>query len=496
MERQPKQTAAYLPEIIAAQADLARLAFNKTANDKLNTTATRLLTQLLAVCAAQRGACLLVSSPPTHRDVPGQQTSLHSRSAQICALHNMQKEEALNFISSFSTEDIQTLPSVGEVFWLLWRPPLSLPTEQDPSREEKTSETMRFQQALFVFGWEPGDKQKQALEVQKAIAILPHLTETVGVVIINALLLEYILDIETISYREDLREMEFLKAEMLASVSHELRGPLATVKGYAATLLRHEQHISPEERHEFLVAINESSDRLARVVDAFLEMSELETGSIVIHRSAVNIGQLVREAIMAVEQQLRAEASAAPTLINQPSMGDTSRTPWVFAVHLLDSQEQPLDNDLIIQADQRRLREVMDQLLANAVTHAQSSGNIHIVIRSGMMQDTLNSLRFPSKKMQRRLFDAMQRHHRMLAISVSDDGKGIQPQHLERIFERFYRVDTALTREVNGLGLGLTACKRIVELHDGVMWAESEFGKGSTFHVFLPMHETAKSNSI
>ncbi len=495
MERQHKPTAAYFPEIVTVQANLARLVLNnRTAGrDKIDTTATQLLTQLLAVCAAQRGACILVSSVPAPRDVPGQPTSLHGRSVRICALYNMQEEEALNFMVSFPADDIWALPSSDEVSWLLWRPhvSLSLPPEQEDLAQEAQASS---QQALFVFGWEPGDKQKQAMGAQKATAMLPHLTDAVGAVIINALLVEYILDIETISYREDLREMAFLKAEMLASVSHELRSPLATVKGYTATLLRHEQHISPEERHEFLVAINESSDRLARVVDAFLEVSELETGSIVIHRSDVNIGQLVREAINAVEEQLRAEASVAPTLIDQPGRGDTSRVPWVFAVHLLDNLEQPRDNDLIIQADQRRLREVIDQLLANAVTHAQSGGNVHVIIRSGITQDTLHFLRLPSKKMERRLFDAMQRHLQMLAISVSDDGKGIQPQHLERIFERFYRVDTALTREVNGLGLGLTACKRIVELHDGIMWAESEFGKGSTFHIFLPMD--AKSTSI
>ena len=75
----------------------------------------------------------------------------------------------------------------------------------------------------------------------------------------------------------------------------------------------------------------------------------------------------------------------------------------------------------------------------------------------------------------------------MVEICVRDHGIGIPPAHLERIFDRFHRVDTRLTREVNGLGLGLAICKRIVELHGGVIWAESEVGKGSAFHVWLPM---------
>ncbi len=75
----------------------------------------------------------------------------------------------------------------------------------------------------------------------------------------------------------------------------------------------------------------------------------------------------------------------------------------------------------------------------------------------------------------------------MIEVCVRDHGIGIPHEQLERIFDRFYRVDTRLTREVNGLGLGLAICKRIVELHKGVIWAESELGKGSAFHVWLPL---------
>ena len=77
----------------------------------------------------------------------------------------------------------------------------------------------------------------------------------------------------------------------------------------------------------------------------------------------------------------------------------------------------------------------------------------------------------------------------MVEICVRDNGIGIPTAHLERIFDRFHRVDTRLTREVNGIGLGLAICKRIVELHGGMIWAESEIGIGSTFHVWLPIDE-------
>jgi signal transduction histidine kinase len=74
-----------------------------------------------------------------------------------------------------------------------------------------------------------------------------------------------------------------------------------------------------------------------------------------------------------------------------------------------------------------------------------------------------------------------------LIISVADSGIGIPPEHLDRVFDRFHRVDSGLTREVNGLGLGLAICKRVVELHGGRIWGESELGEGSTFYLSLPL---------
>ncbi|TMC89182.1 MAG: PAS domain-containing sensor histidine kinase, partial [Chloroflexi bacterium] len=100
-----------------------------------------------------------------------------------------------------------------------------------------------------------------------------------------------------------LRGMDLLKAELLATVSHELRSPLASVKGYAATLLRHERRISREERHEFLLAITEASDRLAVVIDRLLEISQLDTDAITMKPSTVDLVYLVREALTASEQR-------------------------------------------------------------------------------------------------------------------------------------------------------------------------------------------------
>lgn len=288
---------------------------------------------------------------------------------------------------------------------------------------------------------------------------------------------------EVLPFRTIPRTTEFLKAETLANISHELRSPLASIKGYTSTLLRHEQRLSSQERHEFLLAINESCERLVHIVNAFLEMAELETGAMSLHRSEVQLEYLVREAITAIEQRLKASGKAA---YQQQDSDHHSANTWTFTLQVLESEPGAAHESLILQADHRLLREVLDQVLENAVVHAQKYGTINIVIYPSITQETLAALPRSSQDAEQRLMAAMQQHRHMIALCVSDEGKGIAPHLLERIFERFYQIDTQLTREVNGLGLGLAMCQQIVTLHGGVMWAESEIGKGSTFFLLLP----------
>src|SRR5437764_9589645 len=144
-------------------------------------------------------------------------------------------------------------------------------------------------------------------EVTTAMVGLSRLS--LGAVVTNLLLNEQVHAPE-INHNGQAREMELLKSELLATVGHELRSPLASIKGYAATLLRHEQRISREERHEFLLAINEGSDRLAVVIDRLLEISQLDTDAITMKPSTVDLVYLVREAITASEQRFIASQQA------------------------------------------------------------------------------------------------------------------------------------------------------------------------------------------
>jgi len=274
-----------------------------------------------------------------------------------------------------------------------------------------------------------------------------------------------------------LRQMELFKAEVLASVSHELRSPLTSVKGYAATLLRHEGRISREERREFLVAINDASNRLVVVIDHLLELSQLETDAISLELTTVDVVSLVREAIIAVEQRVGYPEGTE----------DISHLPHqvTFSLRLEDSHTQSTTNEPYIQGDQRRLREVLDNLLENALLYSSEGG----IVEVGMRPMSVQGLRRDGSSHRN---TSKGGNASMLEIWVCDHGIGIPSEHLPRVFDRFYRVNTQLTREVNGLGLGLAISKYLIELHGGTIWAESAIGEGSTFHVLLPIDEHAQ----
>jgi signal transduction histidine kinase len=277
---------------------------------------------------------------------------------------------------------------------------------------------------------------------------------------------------DELAARRAIQEIELFKAELLATVSHELRSPLASIKGYTATLLRHERRISRVERREFLVAIQEASNRLELIIDRLLEMSQLETGAIQIASSAVDVVRLVREAIAVSQQRISSHPS-----------DDVS-----FHLHLKDGAGQLTHEEPLIKADPRCLREVLDHLLENAVNYSPEGGAIDVILRP-VPQGLVHEVRAEST--MARPSATITRH--MLEICVCDHGVGIPPEHLERIFDRFHRVDTRLTRETSGLGLGLTICKYLVELQEGLIWAESCPAGGSAFHVWLPLEEAEKS---
>ena len=472
----------FAPEVAAALIDLAQLAqyTGSTAVEDLSTIADKMLASLLVLCSAQRGAIFLGVDERLQPELH----ATHHKIFRALALHGVDEETAHALLSSLPMDNSSVKPGPELVCWLTYR--LSLGEfflekehfsyealsphyiEQLPSDGTLPLLVRQPVDALLVLGWTAEVNDECASVVEKGHHLLPHIIDAVGAVIVGILQVERIHELEAARIRDSLHEMELLKAELLGTVSHELRSPLASIKGYAATLLRHERRISREERHQFLLAITEASDRLEVIIQRLLEVSQLETGEVTIDRSPVDMKYLVKESIAALEE----------------SNSEKYPGRFIFKLSVDHADGTPASSVPLILADQRLIREVIDDLLENAVKFSPGGGVIKVIL-------------CPVTQVQTALPESgegnlqpVQISRQMLEIRVCDNGMGIPAEHLKRIFDRFHRVDTRLTREVGGLGLGLTICKRIVEMHDGIIWAENrQNGTGSVFHVLLPIDE-------
>jgi signal transduction histidine kinase len=228
------------------------------------------------------------------------------------------------------------------------------------------------------------------------------------------------------------KELDQMKSQLLATVSHELRTPLASIKGFATTLLRDDVNWDDRSRREFLSIIDEESDRLSELIGNLLDMSQIEAGT------------------------LRMEPE--PTDL-QPIIQETA-TEFQLMTHDHEIAVQVPRSLPLVQVDARRARQVVRNLVENAVKYSPDGGLITI---------------------------SAEPHAEAVQISVADHGIGIEPQQLEHVFDRFYQVDNASTRKVGGSGLGLSICRAIIEAHEGLIWAVSQPGSGSTFHFTLPL---------
>src|SRR5437762_1749913 len=279
----------------------------------------------------------------------------------------------------------------------------NIPLEELPSDDHSPLLVRQPLDALLVLGWTVENDGECASAVEKGHHLLPYVIDAMGAVIVGILQVESIHELETARIRDSIREMELLKAELLGTVSHELRSPLASIKGYAATLLRHERRISREERHQFLLAINEASDRLEIIIQRLLEVSQLETGEVTIDRSPVDMVYLVKESITAIEERISEK---------QPGR-------FIFKLSLEYADGTPATSVPLILADQRRMREVMDDLLENAVKFSPGGGVIKVILHPVTQAQTTLA--------ESAVYDLQPLHisRQMLEMLVCDNGIGI-----------------------------------------------------------------------
>jgi two-component system phosphate regulon sensor histidine kinase PhoR len=237
----------------------------------------------------------------------------------------------------------------------------------------------------------------------------------------------------------ELRKLERVRRDFVANVSHELRTPLTAIQGFAETLLAGAID-DPQNRTRFLEIILEHSRRLARLTDDLLMLSKMDAERLELEIRRLPVPQIIQSCLETAQR--RASEKDLRISLNMP---------------------QGLPD---IAGDRRRLAEVLQNLLDNAIQYTLPGGQILVSAEKGEGE---------------------------VILTVSDTGIGIPKADQPRIFERFYRVDVARSREAGGTGLGLAIAKHLVDVHGGRLWVDSEVGQGSQFHFSVPLFDSKRT---
>jgi two-component system, NtrC family, sensor histidine kinase GlrK len=238
------------------------------------------------------------------------------------------------------------------------------------------------------------------------------------------------------SMAKRLQELDDLKAEFVSHITHELRSPLTAI--HAGTQLLLEEIPGPvsQPQRETLQLMVESSRQLIDMISSLLDLSKIDAGMMEYRIASTDIKRVLETGINKIK--LLADREHIRIIVDAP------RGP------------------LFVKADDSRIQQVLDNLLSNALKFSREGASIQLKLE-------------PDYKA------------RSLRISVSDTGRGIAPEALPRIFDRFYQGATRARTGVSGTGIGLALAKRVVEAHGGKIWAESELGKGTTMTFVLPL---------
>jgi two-component system phosphate regulon sensor histidine kinase PhoR len=234
--------------------------------------------------------------------------------------------------------------------------------------------------------------------------------------------------------RSEARAAEQMRVDFVANASHELRTPLATLIGYAETLREQASDIDSETRERFLAVVHDEARRMQRVVEDLISLSRIEAEKFTAPTDAIELEPLIDHTLQSARRMADERCS---TFIREVS------------------------NDLpMVAADRSQVLQLLDNLVINALRYGEPGTPITVSAHA---------------------------EGPMVHLAVTDEGEGIAPEHVARVTERFYRVDTSRSRSLGGTGLGLSIVKHIVERHRGRLNIESELGKGTSVHVLLPV---------
>ena len=243
-----------------------------------------------------------------------------------------------------------------------------------------------------------------------------------------------LLEGNVIASQNESRELDRLKSEFIAITSHELRTPLGLILGHA-TFLR---ELVGDEHGEQVEAIIRSASRLKEIIESLSSVDNFETGSASLRHRKISMTRIIEDVISSFRDMAFEKGVALKTEI---MTGD----------------------NMFIDADASKTAIVLSNLVKNAITFTNEGGQV--IIRGEKQTDYIK-------------------------VSVEDNGVGIPAKDLAHIFDRFYQVESHLTRRHGGMGLGLSVAKVMIEMHGGRIWAESTEGTGSTFTFLLPIEPT------
>lgn len=239
------------------------------------------------------------------------------------------------------------------------------------------------------------------------------------------------------------KSQELMK-DFVANASHEMKTPIASIQGFAETLLEVENE--PEDIKKFLEIIKDQSNRLSRLVEDLLILSMVESGASKNDFHKLNIEALYSEALKSLHNL--ADEKSIEILLNNNSQ----------------SSEITGNKDEILR--------VIDNLLSNAIKYSDESSQVIATIYNQNNQELK--------------FDEYSVNQEFLALEIKDNGEGISPENLDKIFQRFYRVDKERSRKIGGSGLGLSIVRNILKNHNAKILISSELDKGSIFTVYFP----------
>lgn len=248
----------------------------------------------------------------------------------------------------------------------------------------------------------------------------------------------------------ELKSVEQMRADFVANASHEIRTPLATISGMIETLQGPAKD-DAQAREDFLAIMSEQADRMKQLINDLLSLSKIEMNAHSVPMEPADLVKVVRS----VARQLEHHASGREMRIN-------------LDVH----PDLPL-----VRGEENELAQVAHNLIGNAVKYGAQGSDINVVLR--ITSD------LPADANMRNI-------SRVMLMQVRDQGEGIAREHLSRLMERFYRVDSARTRTIGGTGLGLAIVKGIVSHHRGAITVDSVVGKGSVFSVYLPLYDSGE----